>query len=384
MTRLKRLFFYAVLSTPLIVLYLILGSLGYRFYEISLISSDDVEIPRTPDRFIQTPQSKQHFSEVLNSVKTSHPGAESNDEEHFLIGLFGASSLVVPERGRAFPQKLEDSLRDFKIEGRSIRVLNFGYPGMVSATVGGMAVDALDRFPLDLMVFYAGHNDYTAIFSLILESHFHPFPPWADTLNRWLMGERIKSDANWRHHMKNVRNPALAKWLLEFGVIQLDESLKLRADMEINARILKVFESIVERAAQKKVPVVLVPPVSNLNIEPISVNGKGEEAYAKALETVDPEERIGWLKQARDEDLFNGMIRAKSSLGDTFREFSGDQLCHVDLEARLIKAGFLFDSSVFSDEVHFTEEGHERIAEALDGALREISFCRSTPEQPSP
>ena len=92
--------------------------------------------------------------------------------------------------------------------------------------------------------------------------------------------------------------------------------------------------------------------------------------------------RLALLIRARDEDIFNGIARAKSTLRSTFRKLTGDPLCHIDLEKRLLDAGFTFNDKNFLDAVHFTPQGHLSVAIALDSALREINFCQSARPKP--
>jgi len=253
---------------------------------------------------------------------------------------------------------------------------------MVSATVAGIAASALELYPMDLIVFYTGHNDYTAIHGRILQTYFYPFPPWVDWLNRAALGKQADSPAKWNNHMKHIHNPTVTRWLLDYGVIQTDKTLNQRAGQKINARIFKVFQGIVDRAAGKRVPVAIIPPVSNLEIKPLSSEGAGEKAFAEGIRATNPQNRLALLIRARDEDIFNGIARAKSTLRSTFRKLTGDPLCHIDLEKRLLDAGFTFNDKNFLDAVHFTPQGHLSVAIALDSALREINFCQSARPKP--
>ena len=97
-------------------------------------------------------------------------------ESHFLVYVFGASSLVNSD-GSTFHRFLEKKLSQVN---PNVRVLNFGKRGITSFEVKQRIVDVFEKVKIkpDAVVLYLGHNDYNNVYKYVACKPYVEFEPF--------------------------------------------------------------------------------------------------------------------------------------------------------------------------------------------------------------
>jgi hypothetical protein len=165
---------YALTASPLILLLIYFSMIGFRLYEINHIDFDAMD-QDLANRFIADVDSRLTFE-----TRNGRLGYDGGLDQHFIpidsdsgdfrIGIFGASSLLSQPEPSAFSKELEKILGQRMT--RSVKVFNFGVAGTTSGSVLARIAETLKNIPLDLVIVYMGHNDYTNTYHNIVLPYY--------------------------------------------------------------------------------------------------------------------------------------------------------------------------------------------------------------------
>ena len=285
-------------------------------------------------------------------------------EERFVVAVLGGSSLVIPDRYRTFPHALEAILHE---RGHpAVRVISLGERGATSRRVCQQGLAALEHLPLDLVVVYSGHNDLRAAHDEAQGALLRIDP---------IAGLGIELSTPAMHHWKTQYLPAFKLILRWTGALRIDPAVVDRIDQWAIRHWRAHLQSLATSLREAGVPLVVATPIGNLDMFPISADGEGEAALRRGRVAADADERLRWLRIARDSDAFNGTLRAKSSFVAALSRDGVGHATVIDLETMLHARGFDFAQTAFYDPVHFNPETHRLFAAALADALIEGGHC---------
>ena len=289
------------------------------------------------------------------------------------IYAFGASSLVFPEKRKAFPARVERILQSGS--ERSIRVYNFALGGLDSLTIRRFAEKSIRHQSPDAVLMYLGHNDFGYVyrellfdrFSLVQNSHLwrgifriinrlRPYDPETEVSVR--SSERFEV---WRRWLLDPWFLSLARQLGFANYPQVDFA-------EINRMVLRGYvanvEAVVNLCRAHNITVFLVIPVSNLDIPPLGLDDSTRQTYLAAWETDDLNERRRLLEDARERDVFTFGTRAKNLIGKKLKTWHAPKegVYVFDISDEIEPLGMNEQETPFTDSMHFSPRGHELVA----------------------
>ncbi|UCH12114.1 MAG: hypothetical protein JSW18_04675, partial [Candidatus Omnitrophota bacterium] len=164
--RMKKLAFRIILYLPSVFLFLILFNFGFNILRLNYfdyegtysklrgLSSDNDGFK---EDIMVTEESIQFYN--YNSAGYESPGLKTFNytNSNSLIFVYGASSVVAPQYNEVFSKYLENKLN----EKNKVKVINFGMDAMISDSIKGRIKSSLkNKTKPELIIFYAGHNDY--------------------------------------------------------------------------------------------------------------------------------------------------------------------------------------------------------------------------------
>ncbi|NOZ01081.1 MAG: hypothetical protein GXP54_04235 [Deltaproteobacteria bacterium] len=302
-----------------------------------------------------------------------------------LIYVFGGSSVVLQEYKRTFPARLEGLLRpDYGL----FDVFNFGACSLDSFSVKRRAIQAMRRRKPDLVIIYAGHEDYNNPYRQVIKSHFFLIrnsPILFEMLKTYYLGlylpvsnllSKYPSEPAYWAFLESWLEPTLNHWLQGLGLIDIPQKAFDGFNRVILDAAKRNYLALIDEAKQRGVPVVLITPVCNLASRPYGIKDRALKLYDAGMAEKRYRERIELLVQARDAEAFTFEVRAKSDLMAWFRGLDdGKNVFTLDLEKLLMERRFQFDDTDFGDYSHFSNMVHQVVAEAILDFLKRRKVC---------
>lgn len=364
----KRIIFWGILLLPAFVVLFFVAVFISDVKKLDRISYDEIDAKL--DAYLSTKEGTP-FPPPKDFFSTGPQDAG--------IFVFGASSVVITDKS-TFGQYLEQGLQP---HNGNVRVVNFGIPGLDSYSVKLRVAQALKSATSapKAIVLYFGHNDYNVAYKNVL----HPY--WEDSFNSFLKltyhlsGRKFNfPDQKFVFKSENFND---FYWYAMFTrPVFFDIAQRLRLYSVDNARYegynLKILEQfkrntsgILDMAAAKGIPVIIVTPIGNLSAKPHGSIDIVDKSYKMGMSAGNYAESVRHLTKAKDNEIFTGDMRAKSQLLDYLRTLhDGNKVFVMDLERDFIQAGFKFDGSNFLDYFHLNDSAHRAVGSYLSGRIR--------------
>lgn len=283
------------------------------------------------------------------------------------VVLLGASSIVFPT-----PEQLVDPLRE-RLDALShpARIDDLGVPGMSTGPVVSRGLEVLeDPEPPSVLVVYAGHND--ASFG-VQDTLLQPFAPARATRVLWWVRSRPPPTPKQFPLFHRIRLEGLVDAAQDLGWGDLPEEAFVPMHEAVADYGRRNLTALADAAREKGVPLILATPISNLEWMPHGPSRATRERWETGLAETDPVRRRALLREARDGDLFGSDLRADTTYLAMLRSLAAGPGVHLcDVEARLDAEGFDYGPRWFTDQVHFTAEGHAVLARHLADCIDEV------------
>jgi lysophospholipase L1-like esterase len=320
----------------------------------------------------------------------SRPFVWSAAHQHRTIFTFGGSSLVGERMTEVFPAELQRALN---ASGRGdFRVVNLGWPGHDSFSVRNRVQAVLEQARPGLVVIYSGHNDYTCVYAgnrrspvtvrrslylvsdtLLVRQLFRLAHWW-----QW-RGYAARARPDFEAYLKMFVEPAAADWLRRARLLDFPSDHLQPVNRVVLKHYARNIRAITSACRARGVPVLLVTPISNLARPPVGSSPEARRLYDRhympgELSTTSDGAHLEGLVRAKDLDVFNYDIRAKSALLNFLRSQPGDGVYLLDLERRLLAEGIDFKAS-FLDLVHMQRPLHRRVGRMMAAAILRRKLC---------
>lgn len=346
---LKKILFYCIMLFPALFIAVVLIFLGRDLYEISKVDPAEIRLSLE--------------SHLANKKPLSFPFPEKAlhlNPKKKTVFVFGESSVVISNGG---------TFSDFiELNHPELQVVNFGLSGVDSFTIRQRVGEALSFARPDIIILYYGHNDYNNAYQgFIMPRYFEKFNFVLSVLRRFHnfdepTGVILHQDQYW---FARLYRPILYKLFEKIGLINIKSS----DYAPINELIAKHYEqnneAIMDMAASKKAPVILITPVGNWHAEPYGDINTTTALYQQGMATTDYRQSIHKLILAKDSETLTYDLRAKSLIVQYIRKYSQPGVYVLDLEERLEAMRFNFSYSDFLDYFHFNEKTHSIIARLI-------------------
>ena len=302
----------------------------------------------------------QRDAEPLPSLGRTDMGSI---ESGATIWVLGASSIFFP-RGETFVEQLAGRLR---ARNPSLQVTNLGISGIESRALVEQFEASLSQSPRgpELLIIYAGHNDYNVLYHASLARSFDLFEPLFHLLAPF-------TQPGLRHGMTvylRTRVPPLLEWLQRGRLLDFSHLDLTVVNQRIEARFRRNLERIIDRCEALETEVLLVTPVGNLLARPYGSRAATTAPYMWGLALPDSAARIALLQSAQESEFVTYDIRAKAGIAEAMRSLAGSRVSVVDLDSWLVVRGLRLHVRLFADYFHFTKWGHARVTECLWEAL---------------
>ena len=353
----KKIVFNLGVSLPALLLaYILFPFLSnlYCFYRVS---------PEAVVKEIHQALQGFEFPTAFVRVHTGRPLIRSKNEN--VIYVYGGSSLIVTNSGayphNVFPGKLQEALK-----GKAL-VSNFGRSGMDSFYARDIFKYTCKIQKPDLVILYAGHNDYTNIYRKFVRRHYSLLK---GTLLRSILRARSRFHDNADWHLDYNFEPIVDSYCAARGLLAIDFNEFLQYDSAAEGYYQDNIRQILGYAKENGISVLLITPVGNLYKKPVG-NKALLQAYERAVSIPDYSRRIAMLSEVRDRDFLAPDIRAKTPMLRFLRtlEDAKNGIHVLDLEQELMKIEFSFNNDGVYDYFHLTEATHEVIKDMI---LREL------------
>ena len=345
----KKILFYALLLAPGLALCSLLLATMLDLYAIS--AQDPAKMARELE------------AELAGKEPASFPLPDKLGElekTKKTVFLFGESSLVLSDGG-TFPEYLES-------EHPGIQTVNFGVSGIDSFSVRQRVTEALAAASPDLIVLYFGHNDYNNAYQgVIIPGHYERF----DALLRipFFLHDPEKPSgvlsSDTFYWYSRYQRPRLIQFFERLHLVNLDIAQFAPVNRLILAHYIRNTETILDLAAARKIPVVVLTPVGNLRAEPFGDLKATTALYRRGMASAGSGESLQLLRRARDAEIMTYDLRAKTPLLEYLRSLRRRQVYVLDLERRLEERGFTFGYEDFLDYFHFNDRTHRLVADII-------------------
>lgn len=339
-----------------------LGGIGYNTDPFMPSKNDSEILVENPDFFRKYGYTEQEIKvasgETILAAQKKEKGFRA-----FVLGGSTAQGFPYPVN-HSFSEIFETTLRASE-KYEEVEVINLGASAMSSYYVADAAQKILQYDP-DLVVVYAGHNEY---YGLVSESTgtFHQ----ARKLFLSLQELRV---FQW-----------FTTWMASWSAPQKDSLMAQRfqnqqfpADRDRDRAVAENFHSnigeVVALFKSRGVPVLLVSPASNLLDMPPFKDPEGEpeltESFLKARESLLSKEEVGFgdlaeLASIKDRDSIP--FRARDVLLNGFTRHQGEGVAIINFQQaladRLGRRGM--GSRVFIDHLHLNFDGQAFLADEL-------------------
>lgn len=357
-TRIRRAVFRALVCAPLLVVLGGAGLMGLGIYEVRRVEPTDIcgqvklQLDRKAGSVLPIPSNEER-PRIARLARLSRARP--------LVYVLGASSVIRTDGG-VFSEYLERRLRR---RLPAAAVLNFGYSGIDSFTLRRRLDQALELRRPDLVVLYAGHNDYNNVYATIVKPAFQRFNPLLE------LHKRI-TDPHAGHNVvvhARIFNPRILEVLQRVGLLTVDPRLSCVDELALD-RFERNLAAIMDRLRRTAVPLLLVTPVGNLTARPYGDLRQVTEPYERGMRQPNMCAAYPLLKRAQDAERFTYDSRAKTPLLAHLRAIRRPGVHVLDVDHALRQRGCPFSHALFLDYFHFKDEGHRLIAALLDAHLR--------------
>ncbi|RJO66906.1 MAG: hypothetical protein C4523_11120 [Myxococcales bacterium] len=303
------------------------------------------------------------------------------------IYVFGGSSVVLPEKN-TFADQLQKLLSNGASEAAD--VYNFGEIELDSFDVRSRVSDSFGFHLPDIVIVYAGHNDIEHGYSVVLldYSFFRQtdlldplfqsiFSRLKDTSGALTFGNPDAAYSVFRR--LDIESP-LFQFFQSIGRFAPPEGLFEKANEKILASYQSNIEAVIDEASALHIPVIISTVVGNFYYsKQVGVGYDAEWYNALALNEQNYNRRLGYFQKARDAEIFNGHLHAKSFINDYLRSISRPGVHLVDLEATMIAQRRPFNHEDFMDTMHLTPTTHHFLAQLLYEKIMEKNLLGEAP-----
>lgn len=282
-----------------------------------------------------------------------------------IIYIFGGSSVVLSKTG-SFPSNVFSGKLQSMMKNASIS--NLGKSGADSFYIRKKIDVAISIQKPDLIIIYSGHNDYNNIYRKIIRPNY-------SILKNTIMSLIIKTSIKFKNspdwHLDFNFEPRAHRFLSDIGFFEPNPNVFREYDTAAEMHFKNNFFVIAKKCKENKIPLLLITPISNLEIPPISGN-EIKLQYNKALQ-LPYDERIAELIKVRDQDWLSPDARMRTGIKKFIMssEIKALGIESIDLEDLLIRDYVEFNFSDVYDYFHLTEKTHERIAKILFQRVKE-------------
>ncbi|MGB2601634.1 MAG: hypothetical protein WBD00_02145 [Candidatus Omnitrophota bacterium] len=306
------------------------------------------------------------------------------DKEDKIIYVYGSSPAVskppfIGDRFSVFSELLEEKLNS-SVSKDSFKVYNMAMTSADSSAMYEIVRATLCVKKPDLVIyFYEGGMDYeAAYYAAKVKESFYPVTIFS--MNDLLMRTGLsgnKKVVRWSGYVSWFNRCYLQPALMNF--LQATNILKIPVApfTEVNAMITRDLEKNLARTAElvtsQNIPIVFVASSDNLEAKPYGVYSVTQMHFDKAMSATDSLERISFLKEARDSEIFTGDLGARSEAYDVIRGLALkgiDKVYVFDLESDLEEEEYPLGYDSFYDYGHMKPELHRKVADEIYVYLR--------------
>lgn len=393
--KLKTSVFYIITSLPLCFLIFFIFGIVNNLYKIKNI--DYARIAADLEDYLESEKATLSLKAVNNKLNVGYDykinGGPykpkeinfvfNNNPGDYLIYVYGSSPVIshLPfvSTDSLFPGILESKLNSGY--NRKVRVYNFGVLSFDSFDIKELMKRTVDYRRPDLIIFYEGHMDYTAAYTVAIRKYFYLLKSGffkkllgLFSLNRFDKWNRFADVGDWI--LYSGVEPKLINLMQRLKIIEI----KPEPFSWYNRLILHYYKrnitEIINFAKEKNVPIVFITPVANLEVRPYGIYSITTEYFALGMKEKDYLKRIEYLFMARDSEIFTGDLRAKSGLNDFLRTLNGEGVYTLNLENILISNKFEFNYDYFYDIGHIKPKLHKIIAEQIYDFIKTQKIIR--------
>jgi hypothetical protein len=265
------------------------------------------------------------------------------------IAILGGSSV----RGGSINLEKEQEFPDLLADQLGIEVYNMGRPALDSHDLVAI-LEELQQVEMDAWVVYTGHNDFG-------NTYFHQrYAGWSGGALARIQGGLERLQLYWQ--LRNMvglakANTADPNPMDQYSDEEISDEQKERAlgHLELNLRRMAWL------ARESGTELVFVVPASRLTVPPL-----GGESAAEFY-------KDGALVEARDADAIP--IRAPSAAQELVRLVAleeGASLIDADADLPREEGEDYPATRLFMDQVHFTEFGHQSMADLIAPSVQAI------------
>ena len=278
------------------------------------------------------------------------------------IAVFGGSSVHGGSIGVSSSKEFAGLLH----KRLPITVNNFGAPSLDSHDILRISKE-LTEFSSTAWILYTGHNDFGNAFFL------QRYRGWGNTLQAYTRSTLEKSQIyRW---MRSKSQP----WIVPAR--QLDPHNQFEGDGIDQARRIHIehdylynMRRILWLSEKENIPIFVMTPASSLFTPPLkSCTEPSAQSYFEKAQDIShpPEARAAFYKKSRDLDCIP--LRMPSStitkLENLVHKFPHATLIKTESELPKDKELQIVQADIFSDNLHFSANGHIAMADILEPYL---------------
>ncbi len=361
---------------------LILGNYGYKF-ETFIETKENSEYLRLNPEL--TFKYFSGFKLPMNFIPDAFKKIKG--ENTYRIFVFGGSSTAGwPFSGNeAFPRRIRRHL-EITYADKDFETINFGVSAVNSYFINDIVDDALLYNP-DLVIIYAGHNEYYGTLGVGSSKSFGTSKfivetvLWLKEFKTYQLLERIVSGL-----MHLFASDGGDKSITTMEMMIGESEIPLNSDLYIAGieQFNNNMSDILKKIRDKDIPVIFGKLTSNLKQKPFISRSNSESAtriFNEAIEIMNGENfslaKAKFIK-ARELDLLR--FRAPNEMNKVIDELSQKFHCTtIDFDSlfSVNSENHIPDYNIFVDHLHPTVEGHNLIGDEIAKTIISHQFVES-------
>ncbi len=386
MLNLKKVCFFSILLLPLFLLFGLVSSVAFGIYRIRHIDYGKIQVQLKD--YLDKEKGKAHVlmkNDIMyidyeyyikdGPYKPSYRQFSFKyPKDNYLIYIYGPSFLSsAPTFFKGdfpfFPSLLESRL-NISNKKKGFTVINFGMEGLDSFDIKEIIKETVNCRKPDLIIYYdLSASDFECAYFSCIKKNFYLVSNFLKRLSGLFILRRPPQIGGLNR---------LADWFLrayvEPNLINLAQRLKLIEFQEgpfkeYNELIFSYYKrniyDIIKFTQNKNIPLIALTPLSNLEARLYGIYNLTDKYYQQGMKEKDYDKKIEYLTKAKDTEIFNGELAAKSYIYTFLRNLKEKNVYVFDLQRKLMDIKFDFDYKNFYDYGHMKPYSHKLIADYL-------------------
>jgi len=295
--------------------------------------------------------------------------------DDYLVYVYGSSPIISKPpffRGNFpfFPSVLEAKLNS-AANKRNFKVFNFGMGSFDSFDIKDLIDKTVSIKKPDFIILYdCSASDFECAYFNCVKKNFYFINSFIKRLGALFVLKRaprigeLNRLADW--FLRAYIEPNLLNMAQRAQLIRIPPEPFKKYNALVFSFYKKNIYDIIRFAQDRKIPLVIITLLANLESRPYGIYNITEACYRQGMREKDYLRRLDYLTQAKDSEIFTGDIGGpRTKVHDFLKSLREEGVYVLDLQKPLQEKQFDFSYKYFYDVGHMKPDLHKMIAQQL-------------------